>query len=131
MLPSYQTIILKEIPELYTEFDMKVFIEERWGEVEDIYTVRDFNDDLYHYKEITKIAKEFKEEHALIKLKPERGSIKLAKLFFEYQDYYFKMQKKGSLSKYPKKYAYIMFKSVKSREEILKFYTKKYPDLKN
>lgn len=60
MLPSYQTIILRDIPELYTEFDMKVFIEERWGEVLDIYTVRNFNNDLYHYKEITKIAKEFK-----------------------------------------------------------------------
>jgi hypothetical protein len=41
------------------------------------------------------------------------------------------MQKKGSLSKYPKKFAYITFKSVKSREEMLKFYQKKYPNLKD
>jgi hypothetical protein len=60
MLPSYQTVILKQVPELYTEYDMKVFLEERFGEVLDIYTVRNFNNDLYHYKQITKIANEYK-----------------------------------------------------------------------
>lgn len=33
MLPSYQTIVLKKIPELYTEEDMKIFLEERFGEI--------------------------------------------------------------------------------------------------
>jgi hypothetical protein len=33
MLPSYQTVVLKSIPELYTEEDMKIFLEERFGEI--------------------------------------------------------------------------------------------------
>lgn len=31
MLPSYSTIILKSIPDLYTETDMKNFIDSRFG----------------------------------------------------------------------------------------------------
>ncbi len=54
-------MILTKIPEGYSEIAMKQFLEEHWGRVLEIYTVKDFQDDLIQYKELTVIANAYKE----------------------------------------------------------------------
>ena len=61
-------MILTKIPDNYKEIKLKELLEREIGEVGEIYTVRDFGNDMLNYKEINHIVEEYKEERALMRL---------------------------------------------------------------
>ena len=61
-------MILTKIPDNYKEIKLKELLEREIGEVAEIYTVRDFGNDMLNYKEINHIVEEYKEERALMRL---------------------------------------------------------------
>lgn len=73
---------------------MQKFLGENYGAVKQIFTVKDFGDDIYDYKELTDIVEDYKEELALVKMNEERTSKDLTKLFFEFRDKYMKIKEK-------------------------------------
>ena len=52
---SYFTVILRNLPESYSEGDMHLYLQRKYGEVKEVYTVRDFGDDMLYYKDINEI----------------------------------------------------------------------------
>lgn len=41
-LPSYYTVILTNIPNYYSEHDLKTYLEERYGSVREIYSPKNY-----------------------------------------------------------------------------------------
>ena len=66
VLPSYYTAILEKLPEGYTEFEMKNFIEDHFGDVKEIFSVKDFRGDLDNYGEITETIECYKKEKFIL-----------------------------------------------------------------
>lgn len=51
-LPSYCTVIMKPIPNYFSEEWLKEFAETHYGPVQSIYTAKNYHEDLHHYKEL-------------------------------------------------------------------------------
>ena len=67
LLSSYYTVILTEIPRDYSEAELKDFLKD-FGEVKEIFSVKEFHNDLSHYQEMDKILKSYKKRKSIVKL---------------------------------------------------------------
>ena len=61
-LSSYFTAIMTDIPNYYSEKDLREHLERHYGSVHAIYTPKDYGDDFMHFKEMHSLLEEFKQE---------------------------------------------------------------------
>lgn len=78
-LPSYYTVILTNIPNYYSEQDLKAYLQELYGPVRNIYSPKNYQNDLFLYRQMCDLIHQYKVEREIYLRYPEdRSCLKLA-----------------------------------------------------
>jgi hypothetical protein len=121
-LASYSTVVLKNLHLNYNEHHRNLFLSYKFGEIAEIYTVRNFGDDLLHYKGMWELVQSYKKEKALLSLDENRNCNELLALFFEFREGHKKLKQQVKNSEHYKPcFAFIKFKKIEDREKLLEY----------